>query len=80
MSRLDVEIPDSLSRAITAAATRDGITLDQMIALAVAEKLSALRTAEHLRRGGSAGRREDFDRFLCAVPDREAAATDRLPD
>jgi hypothetical protein len=80
MSKLDIEIPESLKRAFTAAALERGLSLDQRVTLAVAEKLSALRTVEYLREEGPAGRRENFERFLAAVPDREPAETDRLPD
>jgi hypothetical protein len=80
MSKLDVDIPESLKQAVMAAAVEQGISLDQLVTLAVAEKLSALRTVEFLREEGRAGRRERFDRFLAAVPDREPAETDRLPD
>ena len=79
MSRLDVEIPESLKQAFMAAAVAQGISLDQLVALAVAEKPSALRTVDFLREGSRAGRREDFERFLAAVPDREPIDTDRMP-
>jgi hypothetical protein len=49
MSHLDVQIPDSLKKAMEEAARREGIPLDQLVALAMAEKLSALRTVEFLR-------------------------------
>lgn len=80
MSRLDVEIAESLKQSITAAAEELGIPLDQLITLAVAEKLSALKTVEYLRREGQSGRRADFERFLVAVPDRAPAETDRRPE
>jgi hypothetical protein len=79
MSRLDVEIPESLKQAFIAAALAQGISLDQLVALAVAEKLSALRTVDFLRDEGRSGRRENFERFLAAVPDREPIDTDHLP-
>ena len=80
MSRLDIEIPESLKQAFIAAAAERGVSLDQLVTLAVAKKLWALRTVEYLREEARAGRRENFERFLAAVPDREPAETDRLPD
>jgi hypothetical protein len=80
MSKLTVELPEHLKLAAVAAAAQGGFSVDTLVALAVAEKLSALRTVEHLRKEGAAGRREDFDRFLAAVPDREPAETDHLPE
>ncbi len=79
MSRLDVEIAESLKQSIVKAARELGIPLEQLVTLAVAEKISALRTADYLRREGQAGERADFDRFLDAVPPREPSETDRRP-
>jgi hypothetical protein len=35
-------------------------------------------TAEYLRKEAQAGRREDFDRYLAAVPDAAPDANDRI--
>lgn len=80
MSKLTIELPESLRQAAAATAAQGGYSLDMLIALAVAEKLSALRTAEYLRSEGQAGSREDFERFLAAVPAAPPDETDRLPD
>jgi hypothetical protein len=77
---LTIELPESLRRRIETLAHEEGYTVDQFLASAAAEKIAALRTLEYLRREAASGRREDFDRFLASVPDREAAGTDRLPD
>jgi hypothetical protein len=42
--------------------------------------LAALRTVDYLRREVAGARREDFERFLAAVPDREPIETDRAPE
>ena len=80
MGKLTIELPDHLRQAAVAAAAQGGFSLDALIMLAVAEKLSALRTVDLLRREGAAGDRKDFDRFLAAVPDRQPGETDRLPE
>lgn len=80
MSKLTVEFPESLRAALAAAAARDGVSMDQMLALAVAEKLSALATVDYLRRQAAGARREDFERYLAAVPERQPVETDRLPE
>jgi len=41
--------------------------------------MAALRTLDYLRNEAANGRREDFERFLGAVPDIEPADTDRKP-
>ena len=40
--------------------------------------ISILLTTDYLRREAEAGRRQDFDRYLGAVPDVEPAESDRL--
>jgi hypothetical protein len=78
VSKLTVEIPDSLQRSLKALAEQEGYSIDQFLASAAAEKMAALRTLDYLQREGASGRREDFERFLAAVPDREPTETDRM--
>jgi predicted transcriptional regulator len=80
MSTLTIQLPDSLRRSIQALADAEGYTVEQFLASAAAEKVAALRTASYLRREAEQGRRQDFERFLNAVPDVEPAETDQLPD
>jgi Arc/MetJ-type ribon-helix-helix transcriptional regulator len=80
VSKLTVQLPDSLQRSIRLLAEQEGYSIDQFLASAAAEKIAALRTLEYLRREAANGHREDFDRFLAAVPDRELVETDRMPD
>lgn len=80
MSKLTVELPESLQRSIQALAQREGYSVDQFLASAAAEKMAALRTLDYLRREAASGRREDFERFLAAVPDARPAETDRIPE
>ena len=56
----------------------EGISINQFMTLAAAEKISALRTVDYLRAEGAQGSRADFDAFLAAVPDVEADGEDRL--
>jgi hypothetical protein len=80
MSKLTIELPDSLQRSIAALASQEGYSVDQFLASAAAEKIAAIRTVEYLRREAASARREAFDRFLAAVPTREPIETDRLPE
>ena len=48
MSALSIRLPDSLHKRIKEVAQRDNVSINQMIALAVAEKLSALETEDYL--------------------------------
>jgi hypothetical protein len=80
MSTLTIQIPESLQRSIEALAKEEGYSIDQFLAAAAAEKMAALRTLAYLRNEAGQGQRQDFDRFLAAVPDREPVETDRLPE
>jgi predicted transcriptional regulator len=78
MSTATVELPDSLKNRIEALAAKEGYTVSQFLASAAGEKLAAMLTMDYLRREASAGRREDFDKYLAAVPDVAAPENDRL--
>jgi hypothetical protein len=79
MSNVTFQLPDSLYRSIQELVEREGYSIDQFLASAAAEKMAALRTLEYLRSEAAGGRREDFEKFLAAVPDREPIETDRMP-
>ena len=80
MSAITVQFPDSLHRSIKALAEREGYSVDQFLATAAAEKMSALMTVNYLQREAAQVNREDFERFLAAVPRREPDENDRLPE
>lgn len=42
--------------------------------------MASLMTLDCLRREAAPARREDFERFLAAVPHREPEESDRLPE
>ncbi|MBK1644063.1 hypothetical protein CKO25_05220 [Thiocapsa imhoffii] len=69
MSTLTIDIPDSLAGQLKEVAADRGITLDQLISSAAAEKLSALMTTESLRDRAARADRAAFERFLASSPD-----------
>lgn len=79
MSALTLRLPDSLHRSIKSLARKEGISVNQFLASAAGEKMSAILTADHLRHEAAKGRRADFIRFLSAAPAGAVAETDRLP-
>ncbi len=78
MSKLTVELPESLQKSIAALAEKEGYSVDQFLASAAAEKLAAMRTLDYLRNEAANGRREEFDRFLAAIPDRKPLENDDI--
>jgi hypothetical protein len=80
MSTLTVQLPESLRKSIEALAAREGYSVGQFLASAAGEKLAVVMTMDYLRREASQGRREDFERYLGAVPDMPPPDTDRMEE
>jgi Arc/MetJ-type ribon-helix-helix transcriptional regulator len=79
MSSVSVELPESLKRSIEQLAAQEGSTLSEFVAAAAGEKLAAIQATASLRREAAAGRREDFERYMAAVPDVPPADSDCRP-
>jgi hypothetical protein len=71
-------IPDSLMKQIRELAEREGVTVEQFISSAAAEKAAAWMTVEYLRARATRGNRDNFERALALVPDTEPEDDDRL--
>ncbi len=69
MTALTIRLPNSVHAKIRELAARDEISVNQFIASAAAEKLASMLTLDYLRQEAANGRRQDFDRYLNAVPD-----------
>jgi hypothetical protein len=79
MSHVNVQIPDSLYKNLQVLAEQDGISVDQFIATAVAEKIAALTTETYLEELAQRGKRDKYEAVLAKVPDVEPAPYDQLP-
>ncbi len=78
MSTLTIQLPESLARHLREYAAKEGVTVDQLLSSAAAEKLSALLTVDHLRQRALLAKREDFAAFLEASPDVPPLPGDEL--
>ena len=78
MSAISIRLPDSLHRKVKEVAQRDNVSINQMITLAVAEKLSALETEDYLGRRAQRGSRAKFQKVLKKIPNRKPETFDRL--
>ena len=76
MSTLSLRLPDSLHRQVRLLARREGISINQLIASAAAEKVTALMTEEYLTERSRRGSREKFEAVLGKVPDVAASQAD----
>jgi hypothetical protein len=78
MSTLTIQLPESLKKTIEALAAKEGYSVSQFLASAAGEKLAVVLTIDYLRREANAGRRQDFEKYLAAVPDVPPPENDRL--
>lgn len=69
MSTLSVHLPESIHHNAIIYAEREGTSLDQLIATALAEKLAALATEDYIDRRAQRANREAFESALAHVPD-----------
>lgn len=78
MSRFSLRLPDSLHEKVRELAEEEHISINQFIATALAEKISALTTEEYLSERAEQASREKFEQALAQVPDVEPEEGDRL--
>lgn len=76
MSTLSLRLPDSLHRQVRLLARREGISINQLIASAAAEKVTALMTEEYLTERSKRGSREKFEAVLGKVADVPTSPSD----
>ncbi|MBF2048006.1 MAG: hypothetical protein EDM05_61130 [Leptolyngbya sp. IPPAS B-1204] len=79
MSALNIQLPDSLYNSLKRLAEQDGISLDQFVASAIAEKIAALTTEQYLQERANRGDRTSYESVLSKVPDIEPEVHDKLP-
>jgi hypothetical protein len=79
MSTLTIHLPDSLNKLVERLAQEDGISVEQFLALAAAEKVSALETGNYLAQRAARADRSAFLAVLAKVPEIEPEPWDRLP-
>jgi hypothetical protein len=68
MSTVSVRLPGSIYEKSKEVAERDGISVDQFVASAAAEKLAAFLSDDYLEQRARRGGREAFERVLAKIP------------
>jgi hypothetical protein len=79
MSTLSLRLPESLHALAREVAKEEDISINQLITLALAEKLSALKTEEYFEERARRGSRVKFERAMAQVAKREPLEHDQLP-
>jgi hypothetical protein len=70
MSTMSLRLPESLHQRARELAKLEGISINQLIATALAEKISALDTIKYLEARAARGSRRAFLEILDRVPAR----------
>ena len=78
MSALSLRLPKSLHAQLKELAQEEGISVNQIVMLAVAEKVASISTIEYLEKRARRGNREKLLEFLNKVHDVEPEPFDRL--
>jgi hypothetical protein len=78
-SAYPLKMPNSIKTAAARLAKADGVSLNQFISVAVAEKVGTMETAaEFLKQRAGKAKPKDLARFLPAAPQVEPAPEDRV--
>lgn len=78
MSALSLRLPKSLHEQLRELSREEGISVNQFVMLAVAEKVASLATIEYLEQRAKRGGREKFLEILAKVPNVEPEEFDKL--
>ncbi|GAF99150.1 unnamed protein product [marine sediment metagenome] len=78
MSTLSLRLPNSLHEQIRLLAKQEGISINQFISSAAAEKMASLLTKDYIETRARRANREKFQAVLNKVPDVEPEDYDKL--
>lgn len=79
MTTIEAQVPDYLARLAREAAEKENVTVDQIVALALASQVSAWRVRDDMATRAARGNLADFDCILAKVPDVLPMPGDELP-
>ncbi len=77
MGTLSIRIPDYLHKGVRELANHEGVSINHLVTLAIAEKLSALATEDYIAQRAARGSRAKYEAVLAKVPDIEPIEEDR---
>lgn len=78
MSAISLRLPESLHEKAREVARQESVSVNQLITLALAEKLSALLAEDYLGMRARRGDRAKFEAAMAKAPDAEPEEDDRL--
>ncbi len=78
MSTLSVRLPKSIHQHAKRLARDEGISVNQLVSSALAEKLSAIDAERYLNERAERGSKVDIDAILAKTPTVEPEPNDRI--
>ncbi|WYD79585.1 MAG: DUF6290 family protein [Candidatus Electrothrix gigas] len=78
MSTLSLRLPNSIHRHIKQIATSEGVSINQFISSAVAEKISAITTEDYLKQRAQKADRVAFRSILDKIHERVPLPGDEI--
>jgi predicted DNA-binding protein len=76
MSAISLRLPNSIHDRARVLSRRDAVSINQFVATAVAEKISAMETEDYLTQRASRASRAKFEAALAQIPDRASDEQD----
>ncbi len=78
MSAISLRLPNSLHNRVRTLSKEEHVSINQFVAIAVAEKISALDTDEYLSTRAGRASREKFEKAMTMIPHAEPAGYDKI--
>ena len=78
MSTISLRLPESLHKSSRELAKKEKISINQLVMLALAEKVSAIGTQDYLEKRAARASEAKFDAAMAKVADVEPPDYDRL--
>ena len=78
MSTISLRLPESLHKSARELAKKEKISINQLVTLALAEKVSAIGAQEYLEKRAKRASEAKFDAAMAKVADVEPPDYDRL--
>ena len=75
---INLRMSESLHKVVREASEKQGVSINQLINTALAEKLSALMTEEYLVEPSKRGSRKKFERSMGKIKDIEPDEEDQI--
>ena len=79
MTKIEANVPDYLARQARAAAEREQISMDQIIALALSAQLATWQGSDDMETRAKRADLAAFDRIMAKVPNVPPMPGDELP-